>query len=438
MILRLLSLICLLYTVLVAGLSAQNSPSEVFQTVSEGDYSGLDVLLNKGADPDQIGSEGLSPLMKAVLLGREDLVLLLLRAKANPDIISEALPDKMPVSALSLAIDRGEFSIIRRLMDAGSDALMLAEYGKANPLKLPLLSNPIDTVLWPSLAGMRLNASSPDWQGDHWILHQAARDGDWRLVKTIIQNGMDPGIADDYGVTALMSAAWKGHGSVVSLLLDEGASISARDERGWNALCYAAAAGHQGIVQTLIEGDDGQFETEMEASAYYWALLGNSPIILKLLIDNDVPLPEAAEDGMTILMIAAWLSDYFAVSHLLPLVSNPALRDEAGRSALEWSAAAFERDRQRGRLTGQSKRASRNYPIARLLTRGSRSPEGIRLSPSSVVHPDVVEAWAPGINPASAEDWKGLRPSPLPAIPGDGDLTLYRIFRNEEQDKPSS
>lgn len=501
----------------------------LIHAVESGEFRTVERILAAGAHPDITGPDGVSPLSAAVLLGREDLVTLLLSVGADPDMISDGPSGSdgplRPVSPLSLAVDRGEFGIAGRLIEAGANGLYLAEAGAANPLNLPLLSTSLDSRIHRGLARLRDNTDSPDWRGEQWALHTAARDNRWFDAAAILDKAAGPGAAapgvnfqapasgaaapsspaagtsspgpgvvnlqapaaaagpgagtsspdptlsapaaaapgapapprppfpfpgvvnaaDSRGVTPLMTAVYHGGGAVVSLLLERGARIDALDSDGRDALCYAAAAGHEDILSLLAASETRAFAPAspvLETSPYYWAVIAGHPHILKRLIAMEYPAPESGSGGITLLMTAAWLSDTFAVRALLPIVDDAARRDDEGRSALEWSAAAFERDRRTGRETGRPERGARNYSAARLLARRSKPPRRVQPLITPDADPGVIEAWSPGGPQAApvrgeAAVWREKRPSPVPLRPGDGDLTLYRILRDEEHLEPT-
>ena len=483
----------------------------LIHAVESGEFRTVERILAAGAHPDITGPDGVSPLTAAVLLGREDLVNLLLSVGADPDIISDGPsgPDgpSRPVSPLSLAVDRGEFGIAGRLIEAGANGLYLAEAGAANPLHLPLLPTPLDSRIHRGLARLRDNTDSPDWRGEQWALHTAARNNRWFDAAVILDKAAPPGTAappgvtlqapasgaaappspaagasspdsalptsavtpqtavpgapaaprppfpfpgvvnaaDSRGVTPLMTAVYHGSAAVVSLLLERGARIDRLDSDGRDALCYAAAAGHEDILTLLAASETRAFAPAspvLETSPYYWAVIAGHPHILNRLIAMEYPAPESGSGGITLLMTAAWLSDTFAVRALLPVVDDAARRDDEGRSALEWSTAAFERDRRTGRETGRPHRGARNYPAARLLARRTKPPRRVQPLITPDAEPGVIEAWSPGGPPAApvreqAAVWREKRPSPVPLRPGDGDLTLYRILRDEEHLEPT-
>ena len=500
----------------------------LIHAVESGEFRTVERILAAGAHPDITGPDGVSPLTAAVLLGREDLVNLLLSIGADPDIISDgpSEPDgpSRPISPLSLAVDRGEFGIAGRLIEAGANGLYLAEAGAANPLNLPRLSTSLDSRIHRGLARLRDNTDSPDWRGEQWALHTAARNNRWFDAAAILDKAPPPApaappspaaaagsgaaagafspnpafpapamtpqttapeppppavnpqptspggpapeaappgappaprppfplpnvvnAADSRGVTPLMTAVYHGSAAVVSLLLERGARIDRLDSDGRDALCYAAAAGHEDILSLLAASETRAFAPAspvLETSPYYWAVIAGHPHILKALIAMEYPAPESGSGGITLLMTAAWLSDTFAVRALLPIVDDAARRDDEGRSALEWSTAAFERDRRTGRETGRPDRGARNYPAVRLLARRTKPPRRVQPLITPDAEPGVIEAWSPEGPQAApvrgqAAVWREKRPSPVPRRPGDGDLTLYRILRDEEHLEPT-
>jgi len=393
------------------------------------------IILDAGADPDIPGSENLTALMKSVEMSRDDLVVLLLSRGADPNLIMDILsPEITPVSALSLALDRGEYEIAGILVNLGASPLFLKDSGEGspNPLKLPELKIPLDARIWRDTAVLQDFAVE-------------AGDLEWRILRDKFDNGVSVDLQDTNGVSALMVASWYGNVPVMNLLIQRGADLFQKDINGCDALCYAAAAGETAALNVLLNRIEG-FEIspdifigkgQLNQTALYFAVGNRNHGVLNLLLESDLffgVLQEGTdEEGITLLMMAAWLSDLYAVDALLPL-SDGAFSDDAGRRALAWSAAAFSRDRNSGR-------GSRNYPVARLLASRLRNPDIYSTQPTEDLDEAVINAWSPGLSSGGidhADDWRNLRPSPVPSVSGNGDITLYRIFRDEEPGTPSS
>jgi len=475
----------------------------------------IDLLCGAGANPNLPGSDGLNPLMMAVLASRYDLVVILLRYGADVNFVSDLSEAKeIPVSALSLAINRRDYDVVRLLISKGAKASLLVDFAAEapNPLNLPVVEIPLDYRIWRGIYTLNDFANSPDWGAaaaagdDRWALHRAARDHDFELLARSIGEGSAPDKLDAKGVSPLMIAAWHGNRSAVTLLLGSGANSAQRDVMGRDVLCYAAAGGDLAVVRRLlgVSGGDATGELDaraqlaphtderlaneleflleqydessaaaplppsmiepevaarsfedhsepeylritdeangigsLESSPLYYALATGNRLVLDMLLRANFTNLVEDEEGVDPLMMAAWLADLYAVKRLMPHYSSER-SDLAGRTALAWSAAAFARDRLIARDFGHSELPARNYPVARFLSAHGRDQSLYDSEPVSEIPRSVIEAWNIGINLDDADYWRKLKPSPVPSIPGDGDRTLYQIFRDEEEGIPEN
>ena len=91
-------------------------------------------------------------------------------------------------------------------------------------------------------------------------LVKAANDGSIVVVRRELANGVDVNAQNEYGYTALMAAAVKGHKEIVELLLDKGANVNLKvtvDKQGFKVfsvtpLYIAALAGQTEVTEFLI------------------------------------------------------------------------------------------------------------------------------------------------------------------------------------------
>eukprot|EP00808_Paulinella_micropora_P019350 g17535.t1 len=83
----------------------------------------------------------------------------------------------------------------------------------------------------------------------------AATFGNAALLKFMLErNYVSPnGSINNYGVTLLMLAAWKGHAKCVDLLLRYGAEVNCVDVDGESSLDRAVKAGHSDCVELLCQ-----------------------------------------------------------------------------------------------------------------------------------------------------------------------------------------
>lgn len=82
-------------------------------------------------------------------------------------------------------------------------------------------------------------------------LMNAAKEGDLKQVRDLLDNGADVDTKDDSGVSALLAAAVNGHIEVVKLLLESEANVDAKDNNGVTTLMVASHEGHIDIVKLL-------------------------------------------------------------------------------------------------------------------------------------------------------------------------------------------
>ncbi len=94
-----------------------------------------------------------------------------------------------------------------------------------------------------------LNAGSV---GGTTALMQAARSGYTEIVTMLLANGADTGKTDDNGETALMYAARASRPDMVEMLIQAGANINSRNQKGETALIVAAKRGGVATVSALL------------------------------------------------------------------------------------------------------------------------------------------------------------------------------------------
>ncbi|WP_028694677.1 ankyrin repeat domain-containing protein [Pseudomonas cremoricolorata] len=129
-----------------------------------------------------------------------------------------------------------------------------------------------------------------------------ARAGDAQMLDRLISSGLPVDLRNGKGDTLLMLASYHGHFEAVQVLLRHGAD-------------------------PLIANDNNQLPI---AGA---AFKGDLPMI-RLLVENGVPVDAAAQDGRTALMLAAMFNRGEILEYLLAEGADPTHRDARGATAL--------------------------------------------------------------------------------------------------------
>ena len=177
----------------------------------------------------------------------------------------------------------------------------------------------------------------------------AARYGQSRDVKYLLDGGMDVDAKDAYGNTALIAAASNGQADMAQQLLARGAEINATNKEELTALMGAAVKGHYQLVHTLIglgaevNAKNNDAETALSMAVKYGQYKA-AKVLLKGGANPNLPnsLPaNVSNSGYTPLMYTATYGvtreavDWAAMAQLLLANgANPELSSRHGDAAL--------------------------------------------------------------------------------------------------------
>jgi hypothetical protein len=138
----------------------------------------------------------------------------------------------------------------------------LAERGGKDSLGKYFVIGAIEDPAWVNPATMRRLESgvknnsfwrpTKPWKVEITPLHEAAAQGDVKLVGELFGKNIPLEARDELLETALHRAAKHGHEAVVKLLIKKGANINAKGWMNRTPLHYAAGEGHQAVLEFLI------------------------------------------------------------------------------------------------------------------------------------------------------------------------------------------
>ena len=173
---------------------------------------------------DSTPSESTPPLISAAEAGRVDEVRRLLDSGAD---VNEKIGG-VTFTALMLAVKGGHIEIVKLLLEAGADpnaSFGVAHVGFFTPLNLAVggqFKNRLEMIDVLVAGGALLN---PPPEFDYSPLMTAISMNDIEMIQALLKRGSDVNWEDNFGNTALESAATDGNRSatIVRLLLEAGA-----------------------------------------------------------------------------------------------------------------------------------------------------------------------------------------------------------------------
>jgi ankyrin repeat protein len=222
-----------------------------------GDRSKM-LLLASGANPNLAVQGGNTPLSYAISAGREEMVKVLLAAKADPNLAA----DKWGQAPLHIAADQKNSNILTLLLAAGANSNAERQDG-ATALYIAVERNQ------PAMVKILLAAhADPDFPGGRdaeTALHNAVQQKETECMKLLLAAKANPNVSGGYyNVTPLYYAAQKGDLEAVRLLLAAKADPNAVDEKGKSVFDVSADS----AVESALKKAGGKSKKPDTAALY--------------------------------------------------------------------------------------------------------------------------------------------------------------------------
>ena len=240
-----------------------------------------------------------TPLIQASNHGHRDIVQLLLWSGAHLNT-----QDKNGLSPLHHAASKGHRDIVKLLFESGAH-LNAPDGSGLTPLHHAASKRETNTVQLLLSLG-----AEPD-------LTKAVKQGQYDILRELLQAGADPNMTILTGEFPLQYASLMGNKRVVQLLLLRGAYPRKQNKFGNTPLHWAASYGHKHVVKQLIDGGAELNSTNIWGrTPLYHAVKNGRKDVVKLLMDMGADQNIAEEGGKTPLTLAREKNDLYIINVL--------------------------------------------------------------------------------------------------------------------------
>ncbi|MFK1710200.1 ankyrin repeat domain-containing protein [Klebsiella quasipneumoniae] len=372
-----LALLCLL---MLTGCQSEEETRQFLLACKYDAPATIEAMLNNGIDVDGQDKTGLSGLMVAAAENRREVVALLLKRQAQPN-----LQTRQGVTALMLAAARGsDAALIGDLLQAGasvnqttvdkSTALMSAiadggdvrsDYQHILAMKKPDApveeQSALDKIVGATAAKSLATGSRALMTEDMalQLAPGAFKKNVDEIVALLIGHGADVKAVNASGESVFFLAVDHARSAeTITTLANAGADTSLADKSGTTPLMLAAAGDDPNLVLALsASGVEVDKPNREGLTALQVAAGQGAPAVIAALVQRGAKVDQLSANDLSPLMLAVKMNNKANVEALLEAGASVNLSNKAGYTAIGYSRAGEVRQlllAQHAELKGQA------------------------------------------------------------------------------------
>ncbi|GFQ77336.1 hypothetical protein TNCT_578431 [Trichonephila clavata] len=295
----------------------------------------LAYLIKNGANVND-PYDGLTPLQLAVQNNDFEMVEVLIKNGAEIDAESDSKP-----TSLCLAVRNNNKEIVKILLKYGADI----NAKKSLPLSTAIVFG-LNSIAEILLDNEKIDIHYCGIDGNS-LLHIAAKQGNYFLVEAFLSRGADANaITLTDGTSPLHYAADAGYVEIVKILLKNKAKINAFTNVGLTPIHLAAVKGHTSVVKLLLEnGANAKVTDNKNRNSFEMAVAHGDVEVVKLLLqEKNININDKANDGFSLLHIAAQEGNLNIVKHLIDRGADVNSQNDAGSKPIHIAAREGHKD----------------------------------------------------------------------------------------------
>ena len=292
----------------------------------------ITMMLQRNAKVNLPSTGNVTPLMKAVELGRAGIVKLFLEYGADP-----SLKDDTGATALIYAAKNKQAAMVPLLAAARNLNPDERDNTKLNAVLYAFKNKDIPTLRALVKAGANINTKDDFGRTP---LINAVNDNDMFMTKELLALKANKEEKDNTGRTALLNAVQAANEPMAKYLVDEGADVEATDLVGYTPVILASKEGNVNLVKLLVAaGANFNASDKLARTPLVWSLTNKDSNLFYTLLSFPglkINTPYGPTQ-MTPLMMAAENKDTKAVASLINLGADIEAKDTAGETVLFYS-----------------------------------------------------------------------------------------------------